>query len=225
MVELEQLLVSNIPNFICLTEIHNFNININDSISYIGKLRSPEDKKGGGLAILWDKNGKIKIEEIEYKHPDILISLIEIGNFSFKLVLVYLDTNDKNRNANIYQHLNKIIDSSISKLCIVGDFNGHTGILGPQDINYNGKKFLEFANNNDLIILNLDMRCEGEITRQQGDIKSTIDFMLVNESMSNSFSKMFIDEDREITNFSDHNPPDNGYPWSSNGTPWDFRHG
>ena len=46
-----------------------------------------------------------------------------------------------------------------NKLLILGDFNGHIGVLGTQKLNRNGKRVIENFNLN---LSNLDDKCNGE---------------------------------------------------------------
>ena len=55
-----------------------------------------------------------------------------------------------------------------------------------------------------LILLNGDQKCEGEITRKQGEQKSAIDFVLVNQAGYKYFRKMEIEENRLMCDLSDH---------------------
>ena len=49
-------------------------------------------------------------------------------------------------------------------LIILGDFIAHTGSIGTQSIDHNGKMINEWLTEKDLILLNSDERCSGEIT-------------------------------------------------------------
>lgn len=55
-----------------------------------------------------------------------------------------------------------------------------------------------------LILLNNDDRCDGQFTREEGGIKSAIDFVLVNSIMYQNFINMKIDEEKNIYDLSDH---------------------
>ena len=66
---------------------------------------------------------------------------------SICVVLVYIDTKDRERNKYIYENLNACMEVAVnSEMPIIGmgDFNGHVGFLGNQERNYNGMKMLEF---------------------------------------------------------------------------------
>ena len=52
-----------------------------------------------------------------------------------------------------------IEDVEDEALAIIGDFNGHIGILGEQSLDKNGQVLLEWMNNYSLILLNCDDEC------------------------------------------------------------------
>ena len=55
-----------------------------------------------------------------------------------------------------------------------------------------------------LILLNGDDRCEGQITRSIREERSSIDFVLVNRSGYNKFRKMEVDEEKKWFDTSGH---------------------
>ena len=83
--------------------------------------------------------------------------------------------------------------------------NAHTGLIGPQALNPNGKIILDWLDKFNLTLLNLNSNCEGEITWSRGDQKSTIDLILTNPEMYNYYKRMKIDEDKEYFDLWDHN--------------------
>ena len=72
-------------------------------------------------------------------------------------------------------------------LVLLGDFNVHVGIVGPQELNRNGCLLLDLMETYNLILLNNDEKCVGEITRSCRGERSTIDFVLVNRRAYNKF--------------------------------------
>ena len=62
----------------------------------------------------------------------------------------------------------------------MGDFNAHVGIMGEQELNYNGKIVLDIMTENNMIMLNDTDKCKGTYTWSRGQSKSVIDFVLVN---------------------------------------------
>ena len=90
-------------------------------------------------------------------------------------------------------------------LLIIGDFNGHLRCLGYQREDVNGEMIINWMNQHSLTLLNIDEKTKGIVTWQRANQRSTIDYALVNNEMYNMFSKMNIDEEREILDLSDHN--------------------
>ena len=91
------------------------------------------------------------------------------------------------------------------KCMVLGDFNGHVGYLGPDPTNKNGEILLDFIDKNNLIMLNGHADCKGEITWEQRNRKSVIDYIIDNKSLHNNFECMKIDEDNLEFDLSDHN--------------------
>ena len=71
-------------------------------------------------------------------------------------------------------------------------FNGHVGFLGKQDENYNEELILKIINEQDMLMMNIDAKCTGEITWEQGSLKSVIDYVLVRHSMYSKIESMII---------------------------------
>ena len=119
---------------------------------------------------------------------------------------MYFSTNDLNVNRNIVQDIEKKINElEGNEIMIIGDFNAHLGYLGPQKANQNGKLVNDFIENNSLVLLNCDPRCSGLITWEQRGQKSAIDFVIINELVSQRILQMTIDEEWNFLKLSDHN--------------------
>ena len=55
-----------------------------------------------------------------------------------------------------------IHDASEDELIfILGDFNAHLGIIGDQDVNYNGRIVLDMMTEDNMIFLNDTEKCKG----------------------------------------------------------------
>ena len=109
-------------------------------------MHSMQDKRGGGLMVLWKDNYSITLIQVDVAQRDILIIQCKIQRTTFTLVLVYMSVNDYNENKIIYQYIQSNIAECPSYI-IMGDFNGHTGFLGPHTINKNGEAMLDFIDN------------------------------------------------------------------------------
>ena len=88
---------------------------------------------------------------------------------------------------------------------IMGDFNAHVGIIGEQELNYNGKIVLDIMTENNMITLNDTDKCKGKYTWSRGQSKSVIDFVLVNSLAFGICDQMDIDERLEQFHLTDHN--------------------
>ena len=191
-------------SLVCLTEtqqkIDKYNIK-NDIEKYV-LMRKKESKKGGGLMILKNKKSQIQIEEIFTVHEDCMGIICGFHGFKFLLLNAYYKSNDSN--VDINGKIDKFLQSYEDVATIVvGDFNAHTGQLG-EPLNKNGKLLMELVEGNNLTILNGTMECEGKVTWEGRGHKSAIDYMLVNQKMLEKYKYMKIDEDRELTDLSDH---------------------
>ena len=86
---------------------------------------------------------------------------------------------------------------------IIGDFNAHVGIIGEQELNYNGKMVLGIMTENNKIMLNETDKCRGTYTWSRGQSNSVIDFVLVNSLAFGICDQMDIDEQQEQFNLTE----------------------
>lgn len=190
---------------LCLTETSlNWNsINFSENIEEISSMRKVTDRKGGGLMVL--KKGKnVQVTKSDTKNEDAMIVVCEIYSVKFTLFIVYLSVNDNERNKNIMEEIQQKAQRLEGNYIMVGDFNGHIGIIGQQNVNENGRKLLSLSEELNLTILNCDLECKGEVTWERGDQQSSIDFALVNSNFYKHFVEMIIDEEGEEYDLSDH---------------------
>ena len=144
------------------------------------------------------------MKKIETIHKDILIIQCQIYGLEIRMILIYMSVSNYDTNKHLMKYIQDHIQN-IKNYIILGDFNGHIGYLGPQPMNKNGELMLDLIDNNNLILLNGHADCKGEITWQQRERKSTIDYLMVDEEMHQRFKKMIIDEQQEEFDLSDHN--------------------
>lgn len=196
---------------ICLNETHEkySSVEIPDQYQYIAKRREISDKKGGGLMILTNRcdssDDDDKVQEIKVDNPDVLAVNMLVEGTKITIVLVYMDVKDQKRNEKIRKDINAVIQANESeKLMVLGDFNGHLGLVGNQRVDQNGKYLLSLMEKESMILLNNDDRCIGQYTREESGMKSAIDFVLVNSNMYQNFVNMEIDEEKHMFDLSDH---------------------
>ena len=198
-------LEQNTYKIICLTETHErfAKVDIPQGYRCVTRRRNENDKKGGGLMMLYDDC--ISAVTCETVSKDLLYVDIEFEKQNFKIILAYMDVADNSRNELIKSELKNIITEveESNRMMVLGDFNGHVGFLGRQELDIGGRYILELLEEN-MILLNGDDRCRGEVTREENGVESTIDYILVNKRMYDIFMHMEIDEQKFIYDMSDH---------------------
>ena len=189
---------------LCLAETqHKYDkLNVKNDLDKYLCMRSMSSKKGGGLMVLKKKNTNIQIDNNYCLHEDCMILECKIKGLKFKLVVAYFLSNDDNDK--ITSQLQSFFDANEDEhVLAVGDFNAHIGILG-ETINKNGKLLENLIEQNNLVNLNRTPECEGKITRNIRDQKTTIDYALANRRLFRYYKEMKIDENKEVFDLSDH---------------------
>lgn len=87
---------------------------------------------------------------------------------------------------------------------ILGDFNGHVGFKDKQAVDDNGKMTLDWLEMYNLVMLNNDFKCTGEITWKRNEQESVIEFVLVTPKLYKEYREMEIDEEKQYFDLSDH---------------------
>jgi hypothetical protein len=201
----------------CLAETHlRERVSMNcEKYTSIGKGRSKQRRKGGGVAILYRNDKDIRVQEIDVgetaKSEDILAMKIETMKNQEKeimiVMVVYMSTEStkaQQENPEKYDIIsNKCEKFENEKSIVLGDMNGHMGLIG-EEINRNRKLLIEFANEYNLEILN-ETIAEGKITWSARGQESAIDYVLVNEAMRKMTVKMVVDETKDWDITTDHN--------------------
>ena len=110
--ELENLLQRNC-DLICLTETQlKFDkINLSKGIDKVEEMRTKDDKKGGGLLIIYKVSENLNIKKVNTACADILYAVVTIVDKVLHLVLVYFSvmktSKDKERNLVIKKEIEK----------------------------------------------------------------------------------------------------------------------
>jgi hypothetical protein len=187
-----------------------------DKYRMIGKGRSIQTRKGGGVAVLVRKDREIEVEEFEVGEDGVSEDIIGVrvefsrrGKRKEKLFIFvcYMTTeggNARNENNGKYNILKREIEKiSEERVIVMGDMNGHIGMLG-EEVNGNGERLLSFAEEMNLEILNQTIS-EGRVTWSVKERQSAIDYILVNERARSKIKSMNIDEEGEWDLNTDHN--------------------
>lgn len=207
--EVEKLVEKDL-DIVCITEGQNKIDKIQNSIGIkrIETLREQKDKKGGGLMIL-TREGKLELKKTQSRSNDILDVEGRVGNENIRLILLYMAAGGTAeaaaRNRKIEEEVEQKIQSNeVNNLIVLGDLNGHLGILGEQIEDRNGRMIMKWMNEQNLVLLNIDEKCKGKYTWSARKSKSVIDYMLVNSVMYSLFERMEIDENKICIDISDH---------------------
>ena len=134
---------------------------------------------------------------------------------------MYLATGQRREDTERNDKITKKIEEHVDKtecnenMILMGDFNGHLDFLGNQNCDRNGKFVKKLMDEKDLILLNIEEECEGIVTWEKKDMKSTIDFLLVNRELYKRFGNMKIDEKKQIFDQSDHNLLSASFRWNT----------
>merc|ERR1711874_554593 len=105
----------------------------------MGKTQNKKkEEKGGGLAIGFDIEADIKLEQMKIKNSDILALEGTIMNTKFRIVLCYFDSTklmkgkDYDRNRKLQKEIEKLLEvETDTSLIVLGDFNGRLSKLEP----------------------------------------------------------------------------------------------
>ena len=198
----------------------------NENICRIDSMRDKEDKKGGGLAIMFHKDSQHNIFKIETKNKDIMNIVVEdkAGVKRLTIILVYMSVNngkkDRERNVCNKKDIENLLNQSNECVMVIGDFNGHIEKLGYQKEDSNGKIVMKIKEKYGLEMLNLHDICHGVYTWQRGTQKSVIDFVLGDDKLVSLVEKMIIDEEHDIYDHSDHNMIELKVKWGTRQNKW-----
>ena len=155
--------------------------------------------------VLCKKEQGIVLTKVETKCRDILHVNVCISGREVTLTVVYFSVSEKERNVKMRKEIEDILERNDETLLIIGDFNGHVGFKGDQNLDINGKMILDWMERYKVIMLNDDTRCQGEYTWRKKEKKSLIDYALASEGLYDMFEGMEIDEEQTEFDLSDHN--------------------
>ena len=153
----------------CLTETQKKvdDIKIVNDVKIIQIMREMQDRKGGGLLIMYKEI--YDLQKMTTRSTEILHVEGEIGKEKIRIVLVYMKTGNDNEtkehehNKKIIEEIGQIVEKKEIQqkaTIVLGDFNGHLGYLGNQEENMNGKLINKMIQEEVLILLNIDSRCK-----------------------------------------------------------------
>ncbi|XP_018496651.1 uncharacterized protein LOC108864844 [Galendromus occidentalis] len=154
----------------------------------------------GGVGILLSSHFDVEWSE---SGEDWVATAVRCNKKRLILVGVYVAHLLRGANAKMYAEISNLIRSkceSTDCILIGGDMNGHIPRFdGKSDMR--GRLLQNFAEENDLLILNGSERCEGRYTRKS----AVIDYVLGSPGAVETVQHMYIDDKRLLSSISDHN--------------------
>ena len=210
-VELQKLIEQNTILFLVETQLKEDKIEVGRCFEKIDQMRNKNDKKGGGLSVLYRKDNslEIEVEKVETKSKELLMLDISTKKDKYRVILVYfsiLTSENAPRNEALQREIAGYLDNTAGeKLLILGDFNGHIDELGYQKQDRRGDMVMEWIIDYGMVLLNMDDKCQGIYTWERQEQKSVIDFVLASKEMYDEIRNMNIDDNKEVFDLSDHN--------------------
>eukprot|EP00794_Sanderia_malayensis_P017185 gene17185-18915_t len=203
LLELNDLLDENTILFLTETQQRSNKLFADSSYSQLSSMRDIKDERGGGLAIIYDQQNFI-IEHVKCKHKDMLIVTTKFKGQKATIILVFFSIirgeEEQQENQDIIRKIKEFTSSNFEDelIFIMGDFNAHIGIIGEQQINWNGKEIPDLMSEDNLILMNDTDKCNGLYTWSRGEQKSVIDFILVNKKAYQICKYTKIDEQQDL---------------------------
>ena len=194
------------PTMICITETHLMEKEGLEIEGYT-PFRNDRNKDGGGIAI-YVQNQLKYITTIVLKKKDVEEALwVTINNkkVAIRVGVIYAPQESRTSKEE-YEEMYRSVGEQIliakqknQKLLLMGDFNCKIGerVKGnTQEVSRSGKDFLKMAKSNKLLIINESEKCTGIWTREEGNSKSVLDYMLIDKEDEIALSEMLIDEEK-----------------------------
>ena len=99
-----------------------------------------------------NKQAYTELEQVDTKQEDILILRGTLKSMKVTIILIYLSVvrgaTERKYNRGIMTEIRISHCDDDEFVFIMGDFNAHVGIIGEQELNYNGKIVLDIMTEN-----------------------------------------------------------------------------
>ena len=138
--------------------------------------------------IIHKNDQNFDMQQEQGNNKDLLILRGKFKNQNTTIILVYLSVvkgeEERKNNQQIQREIKKYINKYEDDIWILlGDFNGHIGIIGEQPQNLNGKIVLDLMSECRLVLVNATEKCNNTYTWSRGEQKSAIEFILMNDNI------------------------------------------
>jgi hypothetical protein len=153
----------------------------------------------GGVGILYADFLEL---ELKGEGDDWIAAELSVGMEAWMIISIYWTQSSIITNKAQIKSLSEFIERECGGKGIIigGDFNAHTHLFAECN-NTRGRLLLEFTELHGLVLMNSTDLCKGRKTRKD----ATIDYILCNDRVLQTCQSMLVDQDREVTQISDHN--------------------
>ena len=118
------------------------------------------------------------LQQHQTQKKDILYIKLQVKGEIIRMILIYAmvvrEDEEKKGNLELFKEVRAIIRKCEEEelIYILGDFNGHIGIIGDQQINYNGKMIMDLMIEYNLILVNDSENARGYIHGTEDNIEA-----------------------------------------------------
>ena len=202
------------PAILALTETKLVKEDVVEFEGYITwRVDRKEGKEGGGVLILFRDNlaHVMKVVREEKENMEMLWIKLDNSVTKARIGVVYMPQENSvtlGEIKEIYKKIETEIETaaeSKEKIVLMGDFNCKVGSCIPgnsDEITKGGRVMKKLMEKHSLVMLNSEKVCEGVWTRIEGEEKSVIDYVIVNEEDKELYKEMKIDELKDLTPYS-----------------------
>lgn len=172
---------------------------------WAGCNREEHSRRGGGVGVLWRRD--LQWQRVQGNCVEHLWVAGEMLGRPTAVCVLYLSPQQHQaENVHLVECVRQdaIRLAAEKQLIILGDFNGHLSELDGRN-DANGRLLLQLAQELNLVIANLEPRCEGQATWCARGSSTTIDYALVTPNLLSALRTVAVDEDGLYSLGSDHN--------------------
>ena len=172
--------------------------------------RAKNRKGGGGVLFAYHRTFSYMMKVVNEEREKVEMLWIRLDNNVVKarIGVVYMPQESETTVKEL-KEIYDMIEEEVAvaakhgeRLILMGDFNCKVGniIQGNDDIvSKGGKILLKMVNKYNLCILNGEKCCKGKWTRIEGEEKSILDYIIINQEDKELYTDMYVDEDKQIT--------------------------
>ena len=191
-------------------------LNKDDQVTIPGYITAPvsRDEEGGGVLIAYKQClKKITVITKEYKENNAEMIWIRINNNKIKIRigLIYMPQESRTKVDKlqmIYKAMKEQIKEAMDNgesVVVCGDMNCKVGTIiqgNNPTISKGGRLLMKLADETNLKMVNAEEVCEGLWTREEGEEKSILDYVMVFQRDIQAVNSMQIDNNKNITPYS-----------------------